>query len=294
MNTFVSLTHDRIVENRLWGIGLQNLKIAILARGERAHEFPGISMSIDFDLDYQIGALWNNNQNSRASSVFLIEDLPAACASLQCKADRIGARKASIRISINSHTGAVSTLLENGYPMPDSKLSRCLTPLGRIRGVKHVEIHGPVSSPYKSAMIASMCDRPLDVTETMELIGTQSDQGDEASIETHWELAISAYKTALHTIDGCSFRLDRNEDVVLINGRFQNQQASRYVSVSDTPKTRLVNSTIWAIRPLILTTLESCLWEVLALQWSMLNLEQGTCRRESSAAHVHLRCLLPL
>lgn len=230
MNTFVSLTDDRIVKNQSWGIGLQNLKATVLARGEKACGFPGVGMSIDFSTRSGVGVIKNNNL-SRAISIFLVEDLPAACATLQHEVDRAGAGRASIRISISSHIGAVSNLLvKNGYPTPDPKLSRCLTPLGRLRGVKHVEIHGLVSSPYKSAIIAAMCDHPLTVAESMELIGAQIDQGDKASMDDHWESAILAYKAALHAIHGVPFRLDHSEDVVIIGGRFHGQRASRYVS----------------------------------------------------------------
>ena len=236
MNSFISLTHDHIGEELSWGIGPHNPKVSLLARGERACGFPGISMSIDFQVGYQDGVLRKNKPDSRAVSVFLVEDLLAACASIQGEVDHAGAGAgaASICISVSEHIGAVSTLLKNEYPTPGSRLSIFLTALGRLCGFKNVEIHGPVSSPYKSALIAAMCDQPLNVVETMESIGAQIDQGDEASKENHWDSAILAYGMALNTIRGSSFRLDRSANAVLIGGRFHGQQARRYVLRSET------------------------------------------------------------
>ena len=246
MNTFVSLTHEHSRENRLRDHGLQTFGVAVLAENNGADRFPGISMHIDFVVGIQCRVPWEGNLGKRAVSVFLIEDRHAVCAYLQRKVNQCAHHGAyhkiapyvhyaysdvvHIHISISSHIGAVSTLLENGFPRPDSKLSMCLDHLTRMRGLKHVEINGPVTSQYRSATIAAMCDQPLHGTATMKLIESQMDQGDDASIKYHWDSAVLAYKTALHTICGSYYYPDGSDDVILVGGRFQGQQVSRYVS----------------------------------------------------------------
>ena len=217
----------------MWASGLQDFGCATLAIDNRARNFPYISMSIDFDVDVRVDLPRKDKQEKRAISVFPIEDLHAACASLQRKVNFYaylgGAADVNICLSINPHIVAASNLLGNGSAIPHSKLSNCLTPLTRIRGLRHVEIQGPLSHSVRSATIASMCDRRLSATETMGLIGAQMDQGDEASMEDDLKSAILAYKMALHTVRGSYFDRDGNDDIILIEGRFNGRKASQYV-----------------------------------------------------------------
>ena len=245
-NIFISLTHEYFGENRSWDNRLQDFGVAVFAIDDRARAFPGISMSIDFDIGNQPRTLWNNRMEMRAVSIFLVEDIPAVCASLQRRVDYYsngaGSRDVNLQISLSSHVGAASTLLENGSPTPGSKLSKCLDPLRQIHGVNNVEISGPVSSLYSSDTIAAMCAQPLNATQTMKLVGTQFDRGNKASTNNQLESAISAYKTALQTIRGSCFDRNGDDDVVLIGGRFHGQLASWYVSAFPSPKSPSQNS----------------------------------------------------
>ena len=87
-----------------------------------------------------------------------------------------------------------------------------------------MEIDGPGCPTIKDTTIAAVCGRRFSANETMGMVGTYFDQGDEATSEGKFDLAVAKYKAALITISGNPFDAYENDEL-LIGGRFTGLQA---------------------------------------------------------------------
>ena len=152
----------------------------------------------------------------RTASVFLLEDLSAACIPLQIMAKKSGRSRSSI--TVRPHVMDNSVLLANGNPISRAKLSRCLETLKQIRGADRVKIFGSVDPGYKKSVIASMCDS-WNGQKTMDLVEARFDKGDKAALKGHVLEALVEYKAAVHLIRGNCIHVSACNEK-LVGGRF--------------------------------------------------------------------------
>lgn len=80
----------------------------------------------------------------RVDSVFLLEDLSAACIPLHRMAKVSG--QSTISITVSPHLVDNLVPSEDGSPSAGSKLYRCLETLRQIHGLGHVEVLGTLGS----------------------------------------------------------------------------------------------------------------------------------------------------
>ena len=136
--------------------------------------------------------------------VIPIEDLPAACAELQKK----------IRTCTRNNRRVIISL--RGYDrVPTTKQARFLEPLWQLRGASFGAAEG-LGWPSLEDTASAMRYHYFSVNETMGIVGTLINEGDEATVQGKPELAIARYKAALNTIRGSAF--DQNEEEELLVG----------------------------------------------------------------------------
>ena len=165
----------------------------------------------------------------RAHSVFLLEDLSAACIPLQRMAKISG--RSIISVTISPHIVDSLVLLEDGSPTAGSKLYRCLENLRQIQGIGHAEILGPVESVYKSSITADMYEK-WTAKKAMDLVEARFDEGDKAALKGRFSEAILGYEAAVHVIRGNLWGCGPSEhEEMLVSGRFSGVWARWYVSI---------------------------------------------------------------
>lgn len=226
-NIFVSLSSDLSARFDSIGDELSKYGVPIIYCCHQASVCPAIRMTIDIDGSDQPTAGVSRSEGRRATCMFMIEDLPAACTFLQSKVDDLDGRS-SIGITVNRRVQADSDSPEPGWFFPKTKVDQYLGPLCRVHGVNRVEIYGPLHPTDKATTIASMCGRRPKANEFMRIFGAQFDEGDKASNEGRLWAAIAAYKAALLNLRGSSFDGDENDEQ-LVGGRFHGRPAGRYV-----------------------------------------------------------------
>ena len=226
-NLLVSITYETYETRWSYRGGVGDQSVAVIATGDQARSFPGIAMSIDFDAGYQ-PAIGNSGQREkRHTAVLAIEDLPAACATLQQKLTNYntGSIAVAIRVTISNQVGKTSMISKDGVPVPGSKLSKCLNPLRQLRGAHLVEISGPTSASYKADTIAIMSGRRLSANEAMQLIGAHLDQGDKVFLANQLELAIKDYQAALYALHRSHLDVEHETSEKVIGGRYHGLEA---------------------------------------------------------------------
>ena len=139
--------------------------------------------------------------------VIPVEDLPAACAKLQYKIRSYTRNDRTVDISLRCYD-----------QVPTSKQARFLEPLRQIRGATSVNGFGPGWPSLQDAVFA-MCGQGFSANETMDMVDTLINEGDEVASQGKPELAIARYKAALNTIRGNTFDRDEEEEL-LVGGRF--------------------------------------------------------------------------
>lgn len=227
-NVLVSMTYDNEVYR--WNTELRDCGVAIVAKHDQARACPTIGLIIDLNANDQATDNTTDSREQRATSLFMLEDLSAACIFLQRRMDRYNSRfqNSNIRVTVCPRVVAVSNGSEGDWLLPKTQASRYLGPLWHVHGATRVEIDGPVDPTYRAATIASMCGRRLKAKEYMRMVGAQFDEGDKASNEDGLWTAIAAYKAALMTIRGSSFDAEDGYQT-LVGGRFHGHLAGRYV-----------------------------------------------------------------
>ena len=135
---------------------LSSYGLPVISCCHQASECPAVQMTIDINGGHESTAGASGSEGRRATCMFMIEDLPAACTYIQSMVDDLDGRS-SIRINVNHRVQADPDTPESGWSLPKSKVSQYLGPLWRVHGVDQVEVHGPVHPTYKAATIASMC-----------------------------------------------------------------------------------------------------------------------------------------
>ena len=233
MNLFqrevVLVSLSSVVSAGVYSIGdeLTAYGVPIIHWCHQASACPAIRMTIHIDGSHEPTAGASGSEGWRATCMFMIEDLPAACTYIQRRVDDLDDRS-SIRITVNQPLQTDPDTPESHWWLPKSKVSSYLGPLWRIHGVGRVDINGPVHPTYKATTIASMCGRRLKANEFMRIVGAQFEEGDKASNDGRLWAAISAYKAALLIIRGSTLSADEH-DQKLVGGRFQGHPAGRYV-----------------------------------------------------------------
>ena len=221
-NTFISIIFDDVFDNVLRPSG-----VAVLAEDTQARAFPATSMTIAIDVD-ESEYYTNSSRATRRMSLFLLEDLPAACVSLQHQTvwHNSHSRNLDFHITLNRHLGDIPSLFGDGLPVPGSKLWKCLDPLRNIRGANFVSIDGLADISYTTAIMAKLREGPLDSKKLIAMIEAQLDQGDQALLGGDLVSAIDIYKATLNTVRACSLNEDEQHEVI-VSGRFQDIQAGR-------------------------------------------------------------------
>lgn len=227
-NTFISIILDG---KWVWYCELcklENSGVAKLARNAQARTVPAVGMTVNFGAGHPPGIYYEKSRNEQTSIVIFLEDLAAACISLQRNFDRYGEHSQSVdlRIMLSRHLGDITSLSQNGFPVPNSKLWECLDPLRNIRGTNIVSIDGLASLSYTTTIMAKMREGPPDVSTFMARIEAQLDQGDQALREGDQVSAIDSYKAALNTVRAIALTEEERHEVI-VGSRFHDIKAGQ-------------------------------------------------------------------
>ena len=228
----VSMTYD--TEGYGWNTELRDCGVAIVSQKAQARANPIVGLTIEVSASGQGTDDATDPHEQHQTSLFMLEDLPAACIFLQGKIGRYNRRSqdSNIRVIVSSPVGAISYGSQDGGLLRKSQVRRYLGPLWRLHGATRAAVYGGVDPTYKAAIIASMCGRRLKAKEYMRLVGVQFDEGDKALHEDRLWAAIAAYKAALLTIRGTSCDADEIDET-LIGGRFHGHLAARARDISE-------------------------------------------------------------
>ena len=158
--------------------------------------------------------------------VFPADDLPEACVYIQRKIYEAndGSHKAYIYVETCPSVRETARLLQDdASPRRGTRLSKCLEPLRQIRGASQVVIDGNTSH-YTATLAAAMTDRLHSPNETMSLVSTHFDHGDQYLLSGAPRRALTEYKAACHAIQRGFFDATGvNEEVA--GGRYDGLRA---------------------------------------------------------------------
>ena len=227
-NTFISIIYGWRVYDCCWNQELGDARVAVLARNAQARTFPAVGMDVNCGSGNSHRVYDDESLAERPMIVFLLEDLPGACTSLQRKVIEYSrdSQTVNIRVTLRRHLGYTASASQHSFPVPGSKLWKCLDPLRNIRGTNFVSIGGLANRSHRIAIRAKMREGPLDARIFMAMIAAQLGQGDQALREDHLVSAIDIYNAVLNAIR--AFSVDEHEQIkVITGGRFNKLQVGR-------------------------------------------------------------------
>ncbi|KAL8797319.1 MAG: hypothetical protein Q9195_000473 [Heterodermia aff. obscurata] len=205
----------------------------VLPQYSKASACPAMGMSIE--LAVTRGKVRGDNDEVRdllrlpnMVQAFTLDDLPAACVTIQRNIDEAvkWSQKVYIRIVVSSGIDRMEGLSDDLCPVPGSKLRRCLEPLRQLRDVCQVDLLVDGCPAYADNLANTMCGWRRTAKEIMDLAVTHFDRGDDHFHRKSPKSAIDEYKAALHTIRSGSFD-EKEFGREMIGGRFDGFSAVR-------------------------------------------------------------------
>ena len=172
------------------------------------------------------------------------QELSLMCTSLlRVKKEERSTECQPLRIKIHSTIGDFLREGEDGYPHPQSKLSRLLEPLRQLHSAKDVEIEGPGSDAYKVSIMENMShDSPI--TElAMAKVVQALDQGDKARDKGDLPLAVVKYRSGLEIILESNFEDDEEDEIRV---RLQTRLAASYLKMRKLRMARIYTERVFA------------------------------------------------
>ena len=192
--------------------------VAVINESRAVETCPFVGMSIE--LDSHLGRAHTR------MALFTVDDLPAACVSIQRKIDDAiqGSGHPHLTFKINPEIERVTYLRDQASPVPGSQYSKCLEPLGQIRGVSKVSVFEERDACYTATLGIG---RPqLSAKESMDLVAADWKQAHQHRLAGSFRSAIGGWQAALHTIQRGAFKGDGlNEKMV--GGRFDGLSAGQ-------------------------------------------------------------------
>ena len=197
------------------------LGVVVFARGAQARTFPAVGMAVNFGDGDPPRFYADVPPDERPRIVFLLEDLAAACISLQRKVDWYGRHSPNldIRITLSPQLRHISSAFQHGFPVPGSKLWKCFDPLRNLRGASFMGIDGLASPSHTTSTLAKMREGPPDPRTFVAMIEVRMDRGGQALLQGDIESSIDLYKATLNTVQARSLDEDERHQVIL-GGRF--------------------------------------------------------------------------
>lgn len=202
-NMFVRITASN------WRLSaLQHHEMIVLSTGSKAHKFPNVAMTLDFD------ATLDNNEG-RGNLIFASNDIPSFCTAFLCVRKHYNDTiEIPLRITIDSSIHKLS------------KQAQLLEPFRALHSINIVQIDGPGHEKYKTEIIESMGGRRPSAKEIMNTVSTAFGEGNTAYTNGYLTSAITKYKISLDAIRGSSFD-SSEEDEILNDGPLTGMAAGR-------------------------------------------------------------------
>ena len=192
--------------------------VAVITQTRAVETCPFVGMSIE--LDSRLGRAYTR------MALFMVDDLPAACVSIQRKInDAIqGLGHPHLTFRINPEIERVAYLGDQAWPVPGSQYSKCLAPLGQLRGVSKVSVFEERDACYTATL--GIGGPQLSAKESMDLVVAHGDQAHQHRLDGSFRSAIDGWQTALGTIRRRAFEEDGlNEQMV--GGHFDGLSAGQ-------------------------------------------------------------------